>query len=97
MQRIERGVAGPCLQLHPVNFHAALQLTATLPAHQAGPPAPFPYMEFDAGPNPLLDLAGRPVVNADGTVSVPDAPGLGLDLSAELIAPFVASRRVIKH
>jgi D-galactarolactone cycloisomerase len=80
-----------------VNFHAALQLTATLPAHRAGAPAPFPYLEFDAGPNPLLDLAGRPVVNADGTVSVPSAPGLGLDLSAERIAPFVASRRVIEH
>jgi D-galactarolactone cycloisomerase len=52
-------------------------------------------MEYDAGPNPLRDLAGRPQVNTDGTVSVPDGPGLGIDLRAEMLKPFVTSQRVI--
>ncbi len=78
-----------------VNFHAALHLAATLPSHRAGAPMPFPYLEYDAGPNPLLDLAGRPAVNADGTISVPDRPGLGIDLHPEMLEPFVVSHRVI--
>jgi D-galactarolactone cycloisomerase len=78
-----------------INFHAALHLTATLPAYRAGAPVAFPYMEYDAGPNPLRDLAGRPHVSTDGTLSVPDGPGLGIDLRAEMLKPFVTSQRVI--
>jgi D-galactarolactone cycloisomerase len=78
-----------------VNFACAVQLAATLPEHRAGAPSPFPYLEFDAGPNPLLDLVGRPKVNEDGTVSVPQAPGLGIDLTRERLEPFVVSHREI--
>jgi D-galactarolactone cycloisomerase len=78
-----------------INFYAALHLTATLPPHRAGARTPLPYLEYDAGPNPLLDLAGRPAVNADGTVSVPDGPGLGIALQAGQLEPFVTSCRVI--
>jgi D-galactarolactone cycloisomerase len=77
-----------------INFHAALHLTATLPAHRGGP-LPFPFMEFDAGPNPLLDLVGRPAVNADGTVSVPDGPGLGIELHPDALLPFTVTHRAI--
>jgi D-galactarolactone cycloisomerase len=76
-----------------VNFHAALHLVATLPAHRAGGAVPFPYLEFDAGPNPLLDLAGRPAVNADGTVSVPPGPGLGIEIQPEALLPYTVSCR----
>jgi len=72
-----------------VNFMAAVHLVATLPERHVGAPAPFPYLEFDAGPNPLLDLFGRPVLNGDGTVSVPDAPGLGIDPTLDAMEPFV--------
>jgi D-galactarolactone cycloisomerase len=34
-------------------------------------------------------------VNADGTVSVPHGPGLGFDLRAEQLEPFITSHRVI--
>jgi D-galactarolactone cycloisomerase len=78
-----------------VNFHAALHFAATLPAQRSGTPAPFPFLEFDAGPNPLMDLVGRPAVNSDGTVSVPDGPGLGIDLHAGLLEPFIVSRREV--
>jgi hypothetical protein len=78
-----------------VNFHAALHFAATLPAQRSGTAAPFPFLEFDAGPNPLMDLVGRPAVNGDGTVSVPDGPGLGIDLHAGLLEPFIVSRREV--
>jgi D-galactarolactone cycloisomerase len=78
-----------------VNFMAALHLVATLPERRAGAAEPFPYLEFDAGPNPLLDLFGRPALNRDGTVSVPDAPGLGLDPSREALEPFLVEHAVL--
>ncbi|MEJ5903028.1 mandelate racemase/muconate lactonizing enzyme family protein [Ochrobactrum teleogrylli] len=71
-----------------VNFQAALHLTATLPAYRGGRTA-FPFMEYDVGPNPLLDLVGRPRVGADGTLPVPSTPGLGIDISQDLIAPYI--------
>jgi D-galactarolactone cycloisomerase len=76
-----------------VNFHAALHLTATLPAHRAGGATPFPYLEFDAGPNPLLDLAGRPTVSSDGTVPVPSGHGLGIEIRSESLAPYMTWHR----
>jgi D-galactarolactone cycloisomerase len=78
-----------------VNFHAALHLTATLPAHRGGGAVPFPFMEFDAGPNPLLDLAGRPQVGPDGAVALPEGPGLGIELRREALEPFTVAHRVI--
>jgi len=78
-----------------VNFHAALHLCATLPAQRVGTPASLPFLEFDAGPNPLLDLAGRPALNADGTVTVPTGPGLGIDLTPEMLHPFTVMHRSI--
>jgi D-galactarolactone cycloisomerase len=78
-----------------INFSAAVHLTATLPAHRAGARVPFPWLEYDAGPNPLMDLVGRPKVNADGTVSVPDGPGLGIALSRAMLEPFVTAHREI--
>jgi len=78
-----------------VNFQAALHLTATLPAHRGGEPAPFPFLEYDVGPNPLLRLVGAPKLNADGTLSVPDSPGLGIDLSADRLAPYIVEHRAL--
>jgi D-galactarolactone cycloisomerase len=75
-----------------VNFMAAVHLVATLPEKRAGAPAPFPYLEFDAGPNPLLDLCGRPALNSDGTLSVPETPGLGIDPSGDAM-----ERLVVEH
>ena len=79
-----------------VNFHAALHLTACLPAVRGGGFSPFPWMEVDMGPNPLLDLCGRPAPGADGMLGVPQGPGLGCDLTAEAIAPYVVWSRVIE-
>ncbi len=72
-----------------VNFHAALQMCAVLPAYRGGGPLPFPFFEFDMGPNPLFAMHGVPGVNADGTISIPDGPGLGVTLAPEQFAPYV--------
>ncbi|PWC74199.1 hypothetical protein TSH64_03615 [Azospirillum sp. TSH64] len=67
---------------------------ATLPALRSGSAAGgYPFLEFDAGPNPLLDLCGRPAVNGDGTVTVPDGPGFGIELNADMLSPFVVARQ----
>jgi D-galactarolactone cycloisomerase len=79
-----------------VNFQAALHLVATLPLHCMGAPEVFPYQEFDVGPNPLLELAGRPSVNRDGTLTVPDAPGLGINLTGDILAPFITEHAVLE-
>jgi D-galactarolactone cycloisomerase len=78
-----------------VNFHAALHLTATLPLCRAGGESPFPWMEYDVGPNPLLDLAGRPTVGTDGAVLVPDGPGLGIEIEAAQLTPFTVWQRTL--
>lgn len=78
-----------------VNFHAALHLISTLPNHRAGGQQPFPYLEFDVGPNPLLELSGRPGLNANGSVSVPDGPGLGIALNAGMLEPFAVAQKTI--
>ena len=78
-----------------VNFHAALHLTATLPARRSGAASPFPWLEFDVGPNPLLDLVGRPALQEDGTVLVPDGPGLGIEITAERLAPFLVGQKTL--
>jgi D-galactarolactone cycloisomerase len=78
-----------------INFHAALHLISTLPRHRSGGLQPFPYLEFDVGPNPLLELAGRPKLNSDGTVSVPEGPGLGIELDAHMLEPYIVSCKTI--
>lgn len=78
-----------------VNFQAALHLTATLPAHRGGGPAPYPFLEYDVGPNPLLRLLGAPALNGDGTISVPETPGLGIELTPDRLAPYVVESRTL--
>ena len=74
-----------------VNQRAALQMAALLPARRGGGPAPYPYMEIDATPNPLLTVAGEMTVDRDGMMAVPDAPGTGLDLDPERLAPWLTA------
>jgi D-galactarolactone cycloisomerase len=79
-----------------VNFHAALHLIATLPPHRAGGKDPYPYIEFDVGPNPLLDLAGRPQLDGNGMVSIPDRPGLGIDIRPADLEAYTTEQRTIR-
>lgn len=72
-----------------VNMRAALQ-AAALVAPRRGAPGEYPWIEYDASANPLLEVVGALTVAGDGTVEVPDAPGTGLDLQAERLAPWVS-------
>jgi D-galactarolactone cycloisomerase len=72
-----------------VNMRAALQ-AAALVSPRRGAPGEYPWIEYDASANPLLDVAGMLLVEADGTMVVPDAPGTGLDLSGERLAPWTS-------
>jgi len=72
-----------------VNFHAALHVNAVLPAYRGGARMPFPFMEYDVSPNPFFHELGIPPLNADGTITIPDEPGLGLTLSGESLQPWL--------
>jgi D-galactarolactone cycloisomerase len=71
-----------------VNFHASLQLAAVLPGYRRGDGAEYPYFEYDRLEHPLRSLLGEPGVNPDGTITIPDAPGLGIELPRELLHPY---------
>ncbi len=79
-----------------VNYHAALQLVSVLPACRAGGAASLPFIEVDVTENPLLEILGKPRPDDAGTIAIPDRPGLGLDLSADRLAPWVIDRWTIK-
>lgn len=72
-----------------VNQRAALQMAALLPAHKGGGPAPYPYVEIDGTENPLLTVAGELTVGRNGMIAIPDEPGTGLELDAELLKPWL--------
>ncbi len=77
-----------------VNYRASLQMGAVLTAKRGGGPSPFPFMEVDVTPNPLLSLLGDIRPDADGAIAVPTAPGLGITLSPEQLEPWIAEHWV---
>ena len=72
-----------------VNYHAALQLVSVLPACRAGTAASLPFIEVDVTENPLLEVLGKPRPDSAGTIAIPDRPGLGINLSADQLKPWV--------
>ncbi|WP_431284897.1 mandelate racemase/muconate lactonizing enzyme family protein [Humitalea sp. 24SJ18S-53] len=72
-----------------VNAHAALQMGALLTPRRGGGPMPYPFIEIDVTPNPLLTLLGPMDPGPDGTIAVPDAPGIGLDLDPARLEPWM--------
>ena len=79
-----------------VNYHAALQLVAVLPASRAGGAASLPFIEVDVTENPLLQVLGKPGPDAAGTIAIPDRPGLGLDLSPSQLEPWIIDHWSVK-
>jgi L-alanine-DL-glutamate epimerase-like enolase superfamily enzyme len=71
-----------------VNQRAALQAASLVTTRRGGGPAPYPYIEVDATQNPLMTLDDMPGLNQDGSMSVPDEPGTGLQLSGEQLAEW---------
>ena len=74
-----------------VNAMASLHLAALEPERRGGGPASYPYVEYDMTFNPLLAL--REIsVGGDGRIALSDAPGLGLDLKPEELAPWLTDQ-----
>jgi D-galactarolactone cycloisomerase len=48
-----------------------------------------PLFEYDPSENPLRTSFANHPLDANGHVAVPDAPGLGLDLTPDRLAPFL--------
>ena len=76
------------------NLRLAPHLWAGAPAFFAGlhviaaAPAGF-IVEFSLGANPMIhDLSRAPVRVEDGSIGVPDAPGIGLDMNTDVIERF---------
>jgi D-galactarolactone cycloisomerase len=78
-----------------VNLYAAMHFAAAQPEMPAGAAPPMPYLEYDMGPHPLFDALGRPPINADGTVSITDEPGLGIAPRPAAFAALVRTSREI--
>jgi L-alanine-DL-glutamate epimerase-like enolase superfamily enzyme len=52
------------------------------------------YAEVDSNPNPLRDLFAGPCLRpVEGTVTLPDAPGLGIEPDMEGARPYLVTRR----
>jgi len=79
------------------NLRLAPHLWAGAPCYFAGlhicAAAPASYMvEYSLGANPMIhELTSTPVVARDGFVLVPDAPGLGLDISMDVVEKHAKS------
>lgn len=76
------------------NLRLAPHLWAGAPAFFAGlqvlaaAPAGF-IVEFSLGANPMIHLLSRaPVQVVDGSIAVPDAPGLGFDMNEDIVARY---------
>jgi D-galactarolactone cycloisomerase len=72
-----------------VNFHASLHFASVLPARRGR--VSYPLFEYDNSYNPLRTQFTSNPIAADGTVAVPEGPGLGLDLSPEKLEPFIVN------
>lgn len=77
-----------------VNFQASLHFAACLPERRGR--LRWPLFEYDPSENPLRTAFASHPLDADGAVAVPDAPGLGLDLTPERLAPFITNHWTIE-
>jgi D-galactarolactone cycloisomerase len=71
---------------------ASLQLLAVLPTHTPTSLAPAePMLEFDRTEHPIRQaVLTSPIEHSGGVVSVPDGPGLGIEVDRDAIASFAA-------
>jgi len=75
-----------------VSLAATLQILATVTPYPAQKDREVPLLlEYDQGHNPLRDglVRGTPEVDAEGWVSIPNRPGLGMSLNGDALAELV--------
>lgn len=81
-----------------VALAASLQVIATLPPFPyTALPVPLenePVIEYDRNPNPLRDsLAGKPFSLHEGKLSIPDGPGIGIELDPLVLEEYTTSQK----
>jgi D-galactarolactone cycloisomerase len=64
----------------PVGLAASLHLIATVDRE--------PWLEYDRSPNPIRDALSERTAPNDGRVSIPAAPGLGVDVDLDAVAEY---------
>lgn len=74
-----------------INFCASLQFAAVLPESR-GPGLRYPLFEVDPSFNPLRDVFGDFPLGPDGTVAVPNVPGLGIEIDPRRFAPHLVDQ-----
>jgi D-galactarolactone cycloisomerase len=76
----------------PINFYASLQLAAVLPAHRVTADLAYPLLEHDVGENAMRARFPITAVSGDGTVAIPDRPGIGFEVDRAAFEPFILER-----
>ena len=72
-----------------VGLAAALQLLAVLPHNPPRHTPREPLLEFDRSEHPFRQaVLTRPIEHSGGIVTIPDKPGLGIEVDREAIARF---------
>ncbi len=73
-----------------VGLAAAVHFIASLSVYPHADNIPEPIrLEYDLGENPLrAELIRDPIVCHDGTIAVPDAPGLGIDIDMDAVERY---------
>lgn len=78
-----------------IAFAAGLHLVSALDVVPGRLRMPPPLLEMDRSENPLRDQLTTPLFQVDdGAVAVPTAPGLGVDVDADMLARFTESRPI---
>lgn len=76
-----------------VGLAAALQYISALSVYPHAMNVPKPVLlEYDLGDNPLRsELLKEPLVPVDGTIRVPDAPGLGIEIDMDAVERYASN------
>lgn len=77
-----------------VGLAAAVQFAATVPAYPHSVRSPQPFLfEFDRGENPLrTDVLADTIDPSGGVLSVPDDPGLGIEIDETAVERYRIAR-----
>jgi D-galactarolactone cycloisomerase len=75
-----------------IGLAASLQLMAVLPTHTPASLAPAqPIFEFDRTEHPIRQaILRQPIEHVDGSVRIPDGPGLGIEVNRDVLVQFKA-------
>jgi D-galactarolactone cycloisomerase len=73
-----------------IGLAAGVHYVAALPSYPHADNVPkLPLVEYDVGENPLREsILKNPLKPVDGSIAVPDAPGLGIEIAWEAVERY---------